>query len=465
MEYDSEDCKDPHKLKKDDLVIVIMGPTATGKSNIIDNLTGQLGKRVGHSLKACTTVVGAVRIKNHRKYGDRIVLVDTPGFDDTEKSDLEILRIISDWLMELCKARVFLCGIAYLHRITDMRMSGSHQRNLSMLGELCGTCAAKKVTLVTTMWDGIEPNDLGLSEKKEEALKSTYWKSLLDHGASTARFQNTTASAWAVIGDILAKPVENIALQLQEELVSLGRPLEETEAAKRLEFRGSMENNLRTQEPKPIPKKKLQESPEWLFSEMQALKLPVGRRLLKTFASAFHITRRQAKEFQENDKGNAGKETGVLFANDGKKDSERKRSVIDKERMNLPGREIEGVVCEEDNILVLVGAIETHSQTRVNEINGPPAEQQSDAFKKEFFVRQETGGHYSAQISELESHTNIGNMKCDDIMALSGDDIIIAYVFFLWTLPLVINSMYRIMGLTGTGKSNVGPFDFPDSFA
>ncbi|KDR82114.1 hypothetical protein GALMADRAFT_59333 [Galerina marginata CBS 339.88] len=203
-------------------------------SKIIDNLTGQLGKRVGHSLKSCTTVVGAVRIKNHRKYGDRIVLVDTPGFDDTEKSDLEILRIISDWLMELCKARVFLCGIVYLHRITDMRMSGSHQRNLSMLGELCGTCAAKKVTLVTTMWDGIEPNDLGLIEKKEEALKSTYWKSLLDHGASTARFQNTTASAWAVIGDILAKPVENTILHLQQEMANLKRPLEETEAAKRL---------------------------------------------------------------------------------------------------------------------------------------------------------------------------------------------------------------------------------------
>lgn len=26
------------------------------------------------------------------------VLVDTPGFDDTVKSDLEILNMISDWL-------------------------------------------------------------------------------------------------------------------------------------------------------------------------------------------------------------------------------------------------------------------------------------------------------------------------------------------------------------------------------
>lgn len=27
-----------------------------------------------------------------------IVLVDTPGFDDTRKSDLEILELISKWL-------------------------------------------------------------------------------------------------------------------------------------------------------------------------------------------------------------------------------------------------------------------------------------------------------------------------------------------------------------------------------
>ena len=29
-----------------------------------------------------------------------IVLVDTPGFDDTKKSDLEILELISNWLKE-----------------------------------------------------------------------------------------------------------------------------------------------------------------------------------------------------------------------------------------------------------------------------------------------------------------------------------------------------------------------------
>ena len=29
---------------------------------------------------------------------NRMVLVDTPGFDDTKKTDLEILELISKWL-------------------------------------------------------------------------------------------------------------------------------------------------------------------------------------------------------------------------------------------------------------------------------------------------------------------------------------------------------------------------------
>lgn len=41
--------------------------------------------------------VQVTRIK-HPKYGDRIVLVDTPGFDDTTRSDMEILEIIGKWL-------------------------------------------------------------------------------------------------------------------------------------------------------------------------------------------------------------------------------------------------------------------------------------------------------------------------------------------------------------------------------
>ena len=68
---------------------------------IIDTLAGQIGRRSGSRLESCTTEVRAVRLFNHPAHGDRLVLVDTPGFDDTNKSDLEILQMVSDWLKKM----------------------------------------------------------------------------------------------------------------------------------------------------------------------------------------------------------------------------------------------------------------------------------------------------------------------------------------------------------------------------
>ena len=68
---------------------------------IIDTLTGQPGKRAGSRLESCTTEVRAVRLFGHPVHGDHIVLVDTPGFDDTHKSDMEILEMVSNWLQKM----------------------------------------------------------------------------------------------------------------------------------------------------------------------------------------------------------------------------------------------------------------------------------------------------------------------------------------------------------------------------
>ena len=45
-----------------------------------------------------TKDVGASRILDHERYGSRIVLVDTPGFDDKDRSDEQILQLIGSWL-------------------------------------------------------------------------------------------------------------------------------------------------------------------------------------------------------------------------------------------------------------------------------------------------------------------------------------------------------------------------------
>ena len=50
-----------------------------------------------------TQKVRAIRIKAEVPgSNEEIVLVDTPGFDDTYRTDLEILEMIAAWLKDTC---------------------------------------------------------------------------------------------------------------------------------------------------------------------------------------------------------------------------------------------------------------------------------------------------------------------------------------------------------------------------
>jgi len=61
---------------------------------------------VGRSLASCTIELdfGYIEtIEGHPLLQDyRIVLIDTPGFDDTYKSDFAILEKIANWLKDSC---------------------------------------------------------------------------------------------------------------------------------------------------------------------------------------------------------------------------------------------------------------------------------------------------------------------------------------------------------------------------
>ena len=108
-------------------------------------------------------------------------------------------------------------------------MSGSVNKNLDMFGRLCGDNAAKRVRLVTTMWDKVK--DSHLAETRVAQLEGNFWKPLIDAGARHQRFENTPKSAWDIVRDATGDPE---VLLLQEELVDTERRLNETNAGKAL---------------------------------------------------------------------------------------------------------------------------------------------------------------------------------------------------------------------------------------
>ncbi|KAI6010022.1 P-loop containing nucleoside triphosphate hydrolase protein [Pisolithus marmoratus] len=206
-----------------------MGPTGSGKSSFVDKVVrGGVGEGVGHDLTSYTSEVKSTRCMLE---GSSVVLVDTPGFDDTSCSDLDILAMISHWLNVEYQKGTMLDAILYFHRISDNRMAGTPAKNLKVFEKLCGKAAMSKAILVTTMWDEVEDN-VGKERLKE--LKDSYWRTMISRGSKTFEYKNTRNSATQLIRSIVHQETMRRGVQLQVEISDLEFELEETAAAREL---------------------------------------------------------------------------------------------------------------------------------------------------------------------------------------------------------------------------------------
>ena len=53
---------------------------------------------VGHGLESCTSDISTVRFSLPERIASDIVFVDTPGFDHTNKTETDVLKMVADWL-------------------------------------------------------------------------------------------------------------------------------------------------------------------------------------------------------------------------------------------------------------------------------------------------------------------------------------------------------------------------------
>ena len=145
-----------------------------------------------------------------------VMLIDTPGFSDTNYSDTEILRRIAEWMKDTYDEGFLLSGIIYLHRIIDIRMEGPSLKNLRMMQQLCGSDSLRNVVLATTMWEKVT-NEEGLRQEAE--LKQTFWKSMIDGGATTSNSKTQSAAeAQSLVRSMMKNTPRST--RLQEELSS-----------------------------------------------------------------------------------------------------------------------------------------------------------------------------------------------------------------------------------------------------
>ncbi|KAH8747508.1 hypothetical protein BGZ57DRAFT_807112, partial [Hyaloscypha finlandica] len=206
-----------------------MGVTGAGKSSFISTCSGKSVK-IGHNLHSCTADVEDVDFMYNKNL--RVHLIDTPGFDDTNRSDVQVLQDLAHWLSGSFKYGIRLSGVVFLHRISDPRMASSARRNLLMFKKLCGEKAYQSVILGTTHWSNVSPQD-GTRRERELIETDEYWGLMCKKGSRVFRYANTRESALSLIGYILKQHM-TVTLDIQDEMVNKGHDIDETSAAHEL---------------------------------------------------------------------------------------------------------------------------------------------------------------------------------------------------------------------------------------
>jgi hypothetical protein len=167
----------------------------------------------------------------------RVWLIDTPGFNDTNFTDYEILTEIAFWLSESYAESIVLTGIVYVHDVGNTRISHEGKNNLELFKKLCGDDALQCVVLATTRWDEVPKAD---AERREAELrnKEEFWGGMISLGSTMIRqtgspgTREARESARKIVEFLLSK--RGMVLNIQKELVDQGRELGDTQAGQEL---------------------------------------------------------------------------------------------------------------------------------------------------------------------------------------------------------------------------------------
>ncbi|KAI0515095.1 P-loop containing nucleoside triphosphate hydrolase protein [Xylaria bambusicola] len=226
--------------KPDSVFLLVMGVTGSGKSSFIADCTGRNDVCVGHDLASCTNSVAIFRAELH----DRdVYLIDTPGFDDTNREDVQILTAVAHYLSVSYANNVSINGVLYLHRISDTRIGSSTRRSLEMMKALCGEDAFENVAIVTTMWSSNHCDaEYAKQCSRERELRDTHLFDMLERGSQVVnhnRYQRPSQRCSSA-KEILTMMVDSwkdtkVTLQIQHEMVNLNLILKESSAGKVLE--------------------------------------------------------------------------------------------------------------------------------------------------------------------------------------------------------------------------------------
>lgn len=160
--------------------------------------------------------------------GQKIVLVDIPGFGDSVEQNAKPLRLLAEWLSIHHHLGGKISGIIYVHSMTNDETNSSTTANFRLFESIVGEPAMRMVTLVTTMWDNEKTGrDREFYLDRETYLKENIWLNAAKNGAIFERSDNTVKQIPNLLEKIVKQSTSGV-LTLQKELVIDNLHLSET---------------------------------------------------------------------------------------------------------------------------------------------------------------------------------------------------------------------------------------------
>lgn len=187
---------------------------------------------MGHGLSTCTQAIEAHKYtlspESSVHPGKTVLLVDTPGFDDTAMHDsTRVFKAISQWLVESVEIaclvgkpyspwrnfshakakdgevrRPQVAGFVYLQDITQKRVNNRQNIDFLRLQQLsdAGGDSYSKLVLATYQW----PADKGAERyrqcvEREKELETNFWKDLIGKGAKMVRVEDSVHAKELVV--------------------------------------------------------------------------------------------------------------------------------------------------------------------------------------------------------------------------------------------------------------------------